>query len=100
MAKARSTCSPVLQHCPRLVLLDLTIPVMGGAELVPILNRDYPGLQVIVTSGYAEEDARREFPSGAIADFLQKPYTLAAPTEKVEGILSGGGPNEETPEVA
>ena len=75
---------------PTLVLLDLTMPVMGGAELVPILNRDYPGLQVMVTSGYAEEDARREFPPGAIADFLQKPYTLATLTEKVEGILKSG----------
>ena len=85
---------------PTLVFTDLTMPVMGGAELVPILNRDYPGLRVIVTSGYPEEDARREFPTGAIADFLQKPYTLATLTEKVEGILNSGGPNEETPEVA
>ena len=84
---------------PTLVLLDLTMPVMGGAELAPILNHDYPGLHVIVTSGYAEEDARREFPSGVIADFLQKPYTLATLMEKVEGILNSGGPNEDTPEV-
>jgi PAS domain S-box-containing protein len=79
---------------PTLVLLDLTMPVMGGAELVPILNRDYPGLPVILTSGYPEEDARTEFAPGVkIADFLQKPYALTTLTEKVEGILSSGGPN-------
>jgi PAS domain S-box-containing protein len=83
---------------PRLVLLDLTMPVMGGAELVPILNRDYPGLRVILTSGYSEEDARSDLPSNAIADFLQKPYTLTALTEKIEGALNSGGPNEGVPD--
>jgi CheY-like chemotaxis protein len=80
---------------PRLVLLDLTMPVMGGAELVPILNHDYPGLRVIVTSGYLEEDARRDLPPEAIADFLQKPYSLTTLMEKVEQTLDSGGPNEE-----
>jgi PAS domain S-box-containing protein len=82
---------------PSLVLLDLTMPVMGGDELVPILNRDYPGMPVILTSGYLEEDARREFPPGAVADFLQKPYALTTLTEKVEGILNSGGPDAEAP---
>jgi PAS domain S-box-containing protein len=82
---------------PKLVLLDLTMPVMGGAELVPILNHDYPGLRVIVTSGYSEEDARRDLPPDAIADFLQKPYTLTTLMEKIEGALDSGGPNQEAP---
>jgi PAS domain S-box-containing protein len=75
---------------PSLVLLDLTMPVMGGEELVPILNQDYPGVQIIVTSGYAEEDAHRRFPPGAAVGFLQKPYTEAALIEKVEEILKRG----------
>jgi signal transduction histidine kinase len=68
---------------PSLVLLDWTMPVMGGQELLPILNRDYPDLAVIVTSGYAEEDVRREFPPGAVAGVLQKPYTTKALTEEI-----------------
>jgi two-component system cell cycle sensor histidine kinase/response regulator CckA len=84
---------------PRLVLLDLTMPVMGGAELLPILNHDYPGLRVIVTSGYSEEDARSDLPSNAIAGFLQKPYTLTALTEKIEGALNSGSPNEGVPDA-
>jgi two-component system cell cycle sensor histidine kinase/response regulator CckA len=71
------------------------MPVMGGAELVPILNHDYPSLRIIVTSGYSEEDARRDLPPAAIADFLQKPYTLTTLAEKVEGTLNSGGPNQE-----
>jgi CheY-like chemotaxis protein len=85
---------------PSLVLLDLTMPVMGGAELVPIINRDYPGLWVIVTSGYSEDDARRDLSPGAIADFLQKPYTLTTLMEKVEGALNSGGPDEKVRKAA
>jgi CheY-like chemotaxis protein len=85
---------------PALVLLDLTMPVMGGAELVPILNHDYPGLRVIVTSGYSEEDVRKDLPPGVIAGFLQKPYTPKTLTEKVEGILNSGGPSEEVQKAA
>ena len=85
---------------PSLVLLDLTMPRIGGEELVPILNRDYPGLNIIVTSGYAEENVRPVFPPGAVAGFLQKPYTAAALTEKVEKTLDSGGPNNEAPAAA
>jgi two-component system cell cycle sensor histidine kinase/response regulator CckA len=66
--------------------------------LVLILNQDYPGLRVILTSGYSEEDARRDFSPEAIADFLQKPYTLTTLVDKVEELLhSSGGPNEQFP---
>jgi CheY-like chemotaxis protein len=81
---------------PALVLLDLTMPVMGGEELVPILNRDYPDLPILLTSGYPEEEAQRAFPPGAVAAFLQKPYTVAALAEKVERTLDrvGAGNSE------
>jgi signal transduction histidine kinase len=85
---------------PSLVLLDLTMPVMGGDELVPILNQDYPRLRIIVTSGYAEAEVRRGFPPGTVAGFLQKPYTVAKLVEKVEEVLNNGGPNEDTPAAA
>ena len=81
---------------PSLVLLDMTMPVMGGQELVPILNQKYPHLQIIVTSGYAEEDVQRRFPPGAVTGFLQKPYTVAALSEKVEETLRRGGDQVQT----
>jgi PAS domain S-box-containing protein len=85
---------------PTLVLLDLTMPVMGGAELMPILNHDYPGLRVIVTSGYSEEDARSDLPPGVVADFLQKPYSITTLAEKVQTTLNSGGPDENVRKAA
>jgi CheY-like chemotaxis protein len=80
-----------------LVLLDLTMPAMGGEELVPILNRDYPGLRIIVTSGYAEAEVRKGFAPGTVAGFLQKPYMPEKLAEKVEEALNSGGPNQGSP---
>jgi CheY-like chemotaxis protein len=80
--------SPAL---PSLILLDLAMPIMGGDELVPILEKQYPSLKIIVSSGYPEEDARRGFRSGATVGFLQKPYTILTLAEKI-GEALGGGP--------
>jgi PAS domain S-box-containing protein len=78
---------------PSLILLDLAMPVMGGDELVPILEEKYPGLKVVLTSGYPEQHARKGFHSGAVAGFLQKPYTVVMLAEKIGAVL-GGNPDE------
>ncbi len=72
---------------PALVLLDVAMPVMGGDELVPILTRRYPAINIIVSSGYPEEQARGGTLGPPVAGFLQKPYTAAALAEKVREIL-------------
>jgi CheY-like chemotaxis protein len=45
---------------PTLALVDLAMPVMGGDELVPILNRNYPGLKIVLSSGYPEDEVRKD----------------------------------------
>lgn len=81
---------------PALVLLDLAMPVMGGDELAPILEMKYPGLKIILTSGYPEEDARANFTSGSVIGFLQKPYTVRALLEQIgEAVGRGLGQNSE-----
>lgn len=41
---------------PDAVVLDLTMPRMGGAEALPILLRDHPSLRVVTLSAVAEVD--------------------------------------------
>jgi signal transduction histidine kinase/ActR/RegA family two-component response regulator len=77
---------------PAIVLLDLAMPVMGGDELVPILEQRYPDLKIIVSSGYPEEEARKSFAAGAVVGFLQKPYTVVTLLEKIREIIPDSGP--------
>lgn len=58
----------------RLVILDLTMPVMGGMEALQILKQQYPALPVIMLTGSQDiADAVQAMKYGA-TDFLNKPY--------------------------
>jgi signal transduction histidine kinase len=78
---------------PSLILVDLAMPVMGGDELVPILEKEYPGLKILITSGYPEEEARNKgFRSGSATGFLQKPYSVEKLAQKIAEILGVDAP--------
>ncbi len=70
----------VLERQPqgiRAVLLDLSMPVMGGGEALPALRRISPGLPVLLSSGYEGESRVQLLLREPGTRFLQKPYTAA-----------------------
>lgn len=73
---------------PDVILLDLAMPVMGGDELLPILAAKYPGIKIIVSSGYSEEEARRASSFDGVAAFLPKPYHATALRTVVAHVLA------------
>jgi PAS domain S-box-containing protein len=72
-----------------LVLLDMTMPVMGGEETLAELTRIRKDVRVIVSSGYNELEAVRRFSGTGVAAFIQKPYTSAQLAGKVKQVLEG-----------
>jgi len=69
-----------------LVLLDMTMPVMGGEEAIHHITELRPDVVVLASSGYDEREAQERF-GDRIAEFLQKPYTAAQLTGKVGKLL-------------
>lgn len=55
-----------------LVLLDLVMPEMGGAEAVAQILSENPQMPVLFASGYADERFRERLPEGA--EVLEKPF--------------------------
>ncbi|MGY8638653.1 PAS domain S-box protein [Bradyrhizobium sp. 14AA] len=58
-----------------LVFSDVIMPGMNGVELAGIIRERYPGLPVVLTSGYSNvlaENAHRGF------ELIQKPYSVEA----------------------
>lgn len=76
-----------------LVLLDLTMPGMGGEETLRRLRAIDPGVRIVLCSGYSREEATRGFEELNLAGFLQKPCDPGLLLEVVRAQLdrSGGG---------
>jgi two-component system cell cycle sensor histidine kinase/response regulator CckA len=77
-----------------LVILDLTMPVMGGEEALRHIRDIRPDVTVMLSSGYTETDAMRRFSAGGLAGFIQKPYTSARLREKVDAVLQNAQRSE------
>ncbi len=56
------------------VLLDMTMPVMDGAETMAALRAIRPDLPVVLSSGYDESDSMRDIAQDDRVRFIQKPY--------------------------
>lgn len=67
----------------RLVLLDMTMPRMGGEEAFGELRRIRPDVPILLSSGYNEQDAVERLAGHGYTGFIQKPYT---PTELMARI--------------
>jgi CheY-like chemotaxis protein len=69
------------------VLLDMTMPVMGGHEAFRLIREIQPGVPIVMSSGYSELAAREELGSDAVAGFIQKPYTAAKLVASIQEAL-------------
>jgi two-component system cell cycle sensor histidine kinase/response regulator CckA len=69
------------------ILLDLTMPVMGGEETLRQMRTLHPGIRVVLSSGYNEVEAIQRFTGKGLAGFLQKPYTSVSLAQKLRDVL-------------
>ena len=74
-----------------LVLLDLTMPVLGGEEALRELRRVRPDVKIVLSSGFNEAEAIQRFAGERLSGFIQKPYSAGQLAEKVKAILESGG---------
>jgi PAS domain S-box-containing protein len=69
------------------VLLDMNMPGMSGPETLARLNEIRPDLPVIVCSGFAEAEVRRQFEGFQLAGVIPKPFTSQKLADRVTAIL-------------
>ena len=72
----------------RVVVLDLTMPQLNGDEVLHELRRLRPGVRVVLSSGFSEQEVSRRFTDGALSGFLQKPYRPQELVDKVRQAAS------------
>lgn len=71
-----------------LMITDMVMPGINGAELAGIVREKIPGIKIILASGYSEEIARRELAGSDDFAFIAKPFSLGDLTKKVFDVLN------------
>jgi two-component system, cell cycle sensor histidine kinase and response regulator CckA len=75
-------CGPI-----HLMITDVVMPQMSGAELAAELTSDRPEMKVLFVSGYAEATVLRHGAIDVTTRFLQKPFNLKALARKIREVL-------------
>lgn len=70
------------------LVTDVVMPGMNGPELHERLLKTHPGLKVLFMSGYTNNIVAQHVDLRVGANFIQKPFTVAAMIRKLEQIMS------------
>lgn len=71
-----------------LVLTDVLMPGMGGAELASRLSEERPEMRIMFMSGYSDHPVVRHI-ERTPSIFLPKPFTAGVLMEKIRQVLDG-----------
>lgn len=70
-----------------LVILDLTMPVMGGEQAFDSMRAIRKDVPIVLISGYDEAEAAARTAGREFTGFLQKPFTVDRLSEAVASAL-------------
>ena len=77
-----------------MVILDMMMPDMSGAETLDSLKRIKKDVKVLLSSGYGLDEQARELMALGCADFMEKPFSMGDLLQKIRSVLgdvtSGG----------
>jgi signal transduction histidine kinase/ActR/RegA family two-component response regulator len=83
-----------------LVVSDMVMPRMGGAELAQKLKGLRPGLKVVLMSGYTDYSDPNNGANSLQAVMIPKPFSQNSLVEAVRGALEGKSSEQGTPRGA
>ncbi|MFB3925311.1 MAG: response regulator [Syntrophales bacterium] len=73
-----------------LVIMDMIMPEMGGAELFELLKIINPGVKVILSSGYSMDGQAARIMEAGCRAFIQKPFSISDISKKIREVLDEG----------
>lgn len=73
---------------PRIVLVDLMMPVLTGMDLLERMLSKDPGVEVILMTGHYSTDSAVEAIQKGARDYLDKPLNLQKLRARISGLLA------------
>ena len=71
-----------------LLIIDMVMPRMGGADAIKRMHKINPALQAIITSGYIPDEDLEQIPDGVVIDIIAKPTSPNMLLDAVRDALS------------
>ena len=71
-----------------LVLIDLAMPVLGGAAAIEIIQKDRPKLPIVVCSARGEAGKKKALDDLKVSGYLEKPYKAVDLLDQIASALS------------
>jgi two-component system response regulator PilR (NtrC family) len=72
------------------ILTDVSMPGLSGAELLKRVLRTYPGTPVIMVSGLSDQEQAESLIEMGAFDYLLKPFRLEVVEDSVNRALRSG----------
>jgi len=76
------------ESLPDLVVLDMSMPDIDGAEVIRQVRADGLGLPILLTSGNVDPTAERRLAPDSFQGFLRKPFSMAELLRAIENALA------------
>lgn len=86
-SSARLALERALHNDVDLVLADVRMPELSGFELLNVLKRDRPSIEVVLMSAYGGAESASEALRAGAADYLSKPFDRSELRSKVERAI-------------
>lgn len=77
------------------IVVDIRLPDIDGIKLVKIMKFKYPGVPIILISGYADRYNMEEIRDLKVSAFLEKPFTADELSDQFVKILEQQVPEED-----
>ena len=78
---------PMIQKLqPDIVITDIKIPFMDGLTLSKLIKKEFPQIEIIILSGYAEFEYAKEAIKIGVAQYLSKPISGDELLKEVDAV--------------
>jgi CheY-like chemotaxis protein len=69
-----------------IVILDLVMPDLGGAEAVDVIRKINPHVKIMLSSGYGRDSNTNEIMKNCNG-FIQKPFSMQQLSEAIQAVM-------------
>ena len=72
----------------QIILLDVSLPKMGGVEVYDLISKEHPELRILFSSGYSKDAISDDIGTKTNVDFIHKPYRMEELFQKLDSMMS------------